>query len=165
MSCEEFEIFAAGVRGDLLQTAVRYLHSTQAAEDIVQDTLLKLFTMRTRLDEYRSPEALARTVVRHLSLNYIRDNRMTASLDSLRTQAADERPDDEDSSGQRLRRTIEMIDALPPKQAIIMRMKHIDGMEVEQIARAAACSADAVYAHLSRARRAIVERFKQQRGL
>ncbi|MBP3455502.1 MAG: sigma-70 family RNA polymerase sigma factor [Alistipes sp.] len=165
MSCEEFEKIAVGVRGDLIQTAAHYLHDRDAAEDVVQDTLLKLFVMRSRLDAYRSVEALARTVVKHLSLNYIRDNRMSTAIDTATIAVSDERADDAELSAERLRRTLEMIDALPAKQSIIMRMKHVEGMEVEDIARAACCSADAVYAHLSRGRRAIVERFKQKGGL
>lgn len=165
MSCEEFEKIAVGVRGDLIQTAVHYLHDRDAAEDVVQDALLKLFVMRSRLDAYRSVEALARTVVKHLSLNYIRDNRMSTAIDTATTAVSDERADDAELSAERLRRALEMIDALPAKQSIIMRMKHVEGMEVEDIARAACCSVDAVYAHLSRGRRAIVERFKQKGGL
>lgn len=165
MSCEEFEKIAVGVRGDLMQTAVRYLQDRDAAEDVVQETLLKLFVMRSKLDAYRSVEALARTVVKHLSLNYLRDNRMSTGIDPARLAVADEQTDDGQLSAERLRRTFEMIDALPARQSIIMRMKHVDGMEVEEIARAAGCSVDAVYANLSRGRRAIVERFKQKGGL
>jgi len=165
MSCEEFEKIAAEVRADLMQTAVRYLHDRDAAEDVVQDALLKLFAMRSRLDAYRSVEALARTVVKHLSLNYLRDNHQAVAIDSSRIAADDYEPDDGELSAERLRQTLKMIDSLPARQSIIMRMKHVEGMEVEEIARAAGCSADAVYANLSRGRRAIVERFKQNGGL
>ena len=165
MSCEEFEKIAVNVRGDLMQTAVHYLHDRDAAEDVVQETLLKLFVMRPKLDAYRSVEALARTVVKHLSLNYIRDNRMSAVIDPSRIAVIDEESEEGELSAERLRRTFEMIDALPARQSIIMRMKHVEGMEVEEIARTAGCSVDAVYANLSRGRRAIVERFKQNGGL
>ncbi|MDE6140395.1 MAG: sigma-70 family RNA polymerase sigma factor [Alistipes sp.] len=148
-----------------MQTAVHYLHDRDAAEDVVQETLLKLFVMRPKLDAYRSVEALARTVVKHLSLNYIRDNRMSAVIDPSRIAVIDEESEEGELSAERLRRTFEMIDALPARQSIIMRMKHVEGMEVEEIARTAGCSVDAVYANLSRGRRAIVERFKQNGGL
>lgn len=164
MSCEEFEKIAAKIRADLMQVAVRYLHDRDAAEDVVQDTLCKLFAMRSRLDAYRSVEALARTVVKHLSLNYLRDHHQAVAIERSQI-AAEEEDDDGDLSAERLRQTLKMIDSLPAKQSIIMRMKHVEGMEVEEIARAAGCSVDAVYANLSRGRRAIVERFKQNGGL
>lgn len=163
MSCEEFEKIAVGVRGDLMRTA-HYLHDRDAAEDVVQDTLLKLFVMRQRLDAYRSVEALARTVVKHLSLNYMRDNHLTAAVDPARIAMIEE-TDEEQISDYRLRRTLEIIDTLPRQQSIMMRMKHVDGMETDEIARMAGCSVDAVYANLSRGRRAIVERFKKGEGL
>ncbi len=165
MSCEEFEKIAAGVRADLMQIAVRYLHDRDAAEDVVQDTLCKLFAMRSRLDAYRSVEALARTVVKHLSLNYLRDHHQTVAIGKSQIAAEEEEYDDGDLSAERLRQTLKMIDSLPTKQSIIMRMKHVEGMEVEEIACATGCSVDAVYANLSRGRRAIVERFKQNGGL
>ena len=143
MSIEEFEIFAAGQRGDLVRRAERLLQSTSAAEDVVQDALLKLFTMRSRLDDYRSPAALARTVVRHLSLNAIRDRKSVAAIDMARMTADEEAPDEGELAG-RLARTLAIMDSLPASQQMIMRMKHVDGMEVEQIARAAACSREAV---------------------
>lgn len=161
MSIEEFEIFAAGQRGDLVRRAERLLQSTSAAEDVVQDALLKLFTMRSRLDDYHSPAALARTVVRHLSLNAIRDRKSVAAIDMARMTADEEAPDEGELAG-RLARPLAIMDSLPASQQMIMRMKHVDGMEVEQIARAAACSREAVYAALSRGRRAIVERFKNR---
>lgn len=160
MSCEEFEKIAVSVRGDLMRTAEYYLHDRDAAEDVVQDTLLKLFVMRSRLEAYRSVEALARTVVKHLSLNYMRDNHLAAAVDPARIALIEE-TDEEQLSADRLRRTLDMIDSLPKQQSIMMRMKHVDGMEVEEIARTAGCSLDAVYANLSRGRRAIVERFKK----
>ena len=53
-----------------------------------------------------------------------------------------------------------MIDGLPDKQQMVLRMKHIEGMEVEEIASVIQMSTDAVYQNLSRARRAILEQFK-----
>jgi RNA polymerase sigma-70 factor (ECF subfamily) len=44
---------------------------------------------------------------------------------------------------------------------MVLRMKHIEGMEVEEIAAAVQMSIDAVYQNLSRARRSILEQFKK----
>jgi RNA polymerase sigma-70 factor (ECF subfamily) len=56
---------------------------------------------------------------------------------------------------------LRLIDTLPTKQQMVLRMKHIEGMEVEEIAAAVQMSIDAVYQNLSRARRSILEQFKK----
>ena len=77
------------------------MHVDLCAEDVVQDALLKLFTMRSRLDDYHSPAALARTVVRHLSLNAIRDRKSVAAIDMARMTADEEAPDEGELAGRR----------------------------------------------------------------
>ena len=52
------------------------------------------------------------------------------------------------------------IDTLPSKQQIVLRLKHIEGMDVNEIAETIQMSEDAVYQNLSRARRAILNKFK-----
>ena len=47
----------------------------------------------------------------------------------------------------------------PDRQQTILRMKHIDGMEVPDIARLTGCSPEAVRMNLSRARRQIRDQF------
>ena len=161
MSIEEFEIFAAGQRGDLVRRAERFLAVDLCGRGCGAGRTAQTLYDAQSSDDYCSPAALARTVVRHLALNAIRDRKSVAAIDMARMTADEEAPDEGELAG-RLARTLAIMDSLPASQQMIMRMKHVDGMEVEQIARAAACSREAVYAALSRGRRAIVERFKTE---
>lgn len=155
MTNREFEIFAERSRGQLLATARRYVRSDHVAEDVVQDALLKLFVMRDRLDSYRSVDALAIVVVKHMSLNVLRGNSRHPSVE-LNERIIKE-PTSDDNAFSEL---IEIIDTLPAKQQLILRLKHIEGMQVEDIASATQISSDAIYQNLSRARRAILQKFK-----
>jgi RNA polymerase sigma-70 factor (ECF subfamily) len=58
-------------------------------------------------------------------------------------------------------RVMEMIRTLPDKQQTILRMKHIDGMEVSEIARTTGMTEEAVRQNLSRARRRIISLFNR----
>lgn len=70
-------------------------------------------------------------------------------------------PDDEaDTNGIDIRAVLDVVDSLPSKQQMVFRLKHIEAMEVEEIATVAMMSVDAVYQNLSRARRNILEQFK-----
>lgn len=156
MTHQEFEIFAQRCRAKLMATARHYLAASDKAEDVVQDAMLKLYMMRQRLGELSRPEAFAVVVVKHLALNHIRSNERhkIVSLDSLSLSS------EEFTEDSRLGELLGAIDTLPSKQQIVLRLKHVEGMEVEEIASVVQMSHDAVYQNLSRARRAILNRFK-----
>lgn len=160
MTNREFEIFVERTRPKLLAIARQYLGAVADAEDIVQEALLKLYAMRDRLDDYRSIEALATVVVKRLALNTLRnEKRHPATTLDERVTASEEPPVDE-----QYEELLHTIDALPDKQQMILRMKHIEGMDVEEIADLVKMSHDAIYQNLSRARRAILEQFKNRKN-
>ncbi len=72
MEQKAFEIEIQRIRPHLINEAEQLLKDGEEAEDVVQDTILKLWTMRDRLDEYRSMEGLAVVMVRRLALNQMR---------------------------------------------------------------------------------------------
>ena len=160
MTNREFEIFVERTRPKLLAIACQYLGATADAEDVVQEALLKLYAMRQRLDDYRSIEALATVVVKRLALNTLRnEKRHPATTLDERITVSDEPPVDE-----QYEELLHTIDALPDKQQMILRMKHIEGMDVEEISDLVKMSHDAIYQNLSRARRAILEQFKNRKN-
>lgn len=64
------------MRPALLRMAIRYLENSDEAEDAVQDALLKLWFLRDRLDQYRSVDALAIVITKHLCINRLRGTRI-----------------------------------------------------------------------------------------
>ena len=157
MTEREFEIFAHEHRLTMVHTARRYLSDWEAVEDATQEALLKLYAMRHSLDGYRSVDALARVVVKHIALNALRSQQRHPTL-SLSDSLHDE---ENGGDNEQISRLLRIIDTLPSKQQMILRMKHIEGLECEEIASIADMSLDAVYQNLSRARRAILQRFKK----
>ena len=61
MNREEFCTLANQMRGNILALSRRFLREESEAEDNVQDTLLRLWTIREQLDEVRSIQALTYT--------------------------------------------------------------------------------------------------------
>ncbi len=157
MEREKFEQWAFSLRPSLMRQAEGLL-SPEEAEDTVQDVLCKLWLLRDRLDAYRSPTALARTMTRHLALNRLRDAcRTVAGLDEISALPApdDGAADDDDL----LAVVMGLVAELPDSQQVILRMKHVDGLEVADIARLTGSSPAIVRVYLSRARRKIRELF------
>lgn len=158
MTTTEFEIFARNSRSAMLNTARAILHNADEAEDVVQEVLLKLFAIRDRIDVASNPTALAQVAVRHTALNVLRDTKRHPSVE-FKVDMVGNVADAEDSEVYNT--LLRLIDTLPTKQQMVLRMKHIEGMEVEEIAAAVQMSIDAVYQNLSRARRSILEQFKK----
>ena len=139
MTNREFEIFVEHSRTKLLAIAHQYLGAVADAEDVVQEALLKLYAMRDKLDDYRSIEALATVVVKRLALNTLRnEKRHPATTLDERVTSYEEPPSEE-----RYIELLRAIDALPDKQQMILRMKHIEGMDIAEIAELAGMSHDA----------------------
>ncbi len=147
------------MRPQLHREAMRYLSDSDEAEDIAQEVVLKLWTMHERLEEYRSVGALATVMVRRLCLN--RRRGAAVSLDSGQageTCSADN-PEQRMISREDEERVWRLMDSLPGTQQAVLRMRHVDGMEVAEIARLTGSTPEAVRQNLSRARRTILKRF------
>lgn len=164
MNTSEFETLAATLRPGLLRVAASVLSdaSAQEAEDVVQDTLLKLWTMRDALADYRSVEALAVTVARHLALNVLRSSSRTVGLSP---DAAENFRATELSAEQRLIAADELrhldcvLAALPESLRALIELRHVRGMSTADIAAMLGSTEGAVRTALCRARRRVAEAF------
>ena len=137
------------MRPMLLQVATGLLGSAADAEDSVQDALLKLCLMA---DTLRRPVApLAKVLVRNLCVDRLRRRRQTVPLELTAMQVQPQ----EGMDGDALAHVMKVIDTLPAAQQVVLRLRHIDGMPMDEIARLTGASEAAVRKQLSRARMAV----------
>ena len=68
MEQKEFETLICRIRPRLHQEAFRHLLKSDEAEDVTQETVLKLWAMRQELSRYQSIEALAIVMTRRIAL-------------------------------------------------------------------------------------------------
>ena len=156
---KELEKVIVGMRRRLMDEARRFLRNQDEAEDTVQDVVLKLWTMRDRLGDYRSVEAMAVVITRHLCLSRKRDYGKCLDLQALKETTDSGSPEQLLIGRETEGRLLELIDTLPDRQQAILRMKHVDGMETDEIAALTGMTADSIRQNLSRARRNIMKRF------
>ena len=162
MEQKEFETEIRRIRRRLLSEAQRYLEDGDEAEDITQDAVLKLWSMRQQLDAYQSVEALAIVMVRRLALSKKR-TRVVPMADYTAAEAiTDETPESQFVSQEEEAKVLRLLATLPDAQQAVLRMKHIDGLETSEIARITGSSEEAVRKNLSRARKKIMEMFINQ---
>lgn len=143
MTQEEFKEEAQRLRPRLMLTARRYLGDDDA-EDTVQDALLRLWQM---VGELRQPfDALALRLTRNLCIDKVRRKKPTVMLtDSGETDQAEN--DDE-----RIERMMAVVSTLPDLQQTVLRLRHLEGMEMNEIADLTGSSEVAIRKALSRAR-------------
>lgn len=155
MEQQAFEIWVGRLRPRLVAEALRLTGDSEEAEDTVQETVLKLWSIRVQLDAYHSADGFALVIVRRLSLNRMR-RPQRGKLPELGT---DRTPETELISAEEAERLEQVFQQLPDMQQSVFRMKHIDGLEVAEIARITGISIEAVRQNLSRARRRILKMF------
>lgn len=148
------------MRPALLRMAIRYLENSDEAEDVVQDALLKLWFLRDRLEQYRSVDALAIVITKHLCINRLRGHRIEkVDLEQGISIGGGDNPEMKLVEEENMQEILEVISTLPDLQQAILRMKHIEGFEVEEIARLTGSTPIAVRTNLSRARKRVREQF------
>ena len=153
MTQEEYKEEARRLRPRLLQTARRYLNENDA-EDTVQDVLLRLWQM---VDTLRMPiDALATVLVRNFCVDRLRRQKPSLALTASYEQA------DETETDERIERVLAMIDTLPTLQQTILRLRHIEGMGMKEIAELTGSSEVAVRKTLSRARQTLKQQYEKR---
>ncbi len=166
MTRSEFETIAPGLREHIVAMVRRISAEADAdlADDVAQDTLLRLWTMRERLESYRSVESLAMVIARHRAIDLLRHplNSLVTMDDSFE-QADTSLSAEETLIVMEERSEIdEIIASLPSAQQAILKMKHIEGLEVNEIASITGSSPGAIRVSLSRTRHHIKELFLQR---
>ena len=147
MTQEEFKTEVGRLRPKLLMVARRYLDE-DGAEDTVQDVLLRLWQM---VGELRMPlDGLASVLTRNLCIDQLR--RQQRSYDPAAEAATDDLPAESD---ERIERMMTIVESLPSLQQTILRLRHIEGMEMKDIADLTGSNEVAIRKALSRARQTV----------
>lgn len=159
MDTKSFNIFVTRLRPALRQQAARCLANAprgcDSPDDVLQDALLRLWTVRERLSGYESADAVAMVVTRRTAIDAMRRSGAHISevigpdteaiSDSDAPDAAVELSVAESLASQLLAR-------LPERQAMIVKMRHSDGLEISEIATVTGMTEGNVRTLLSRGR-------------
>ena len=161
MTIDAFEQQAPRLRQLALQAAAAAGADQDTAEDIAQETMLRLWQMRDDPRLY-NPEAYASTIARHQVMNHQRhkpplplDERRVTSLTSPSPLEIIEQREDERWLQERIRN-------LPPTQHAILHMRQVEHRTSNEIAAIMGIQPSSVCTLLARARRQLLEEIRQQ---
>ena len=153
----------------IFRTALRIILNREEAEDIVQDTLMKLWERRDELQKVENLEAFALTMARNLAID--RKEKMDnqhVSFDDEVHDRMDEGLGGTDSSLMHQETTsfiADIINALPEKQRTVLQLRDIEGKSYKEIANVLSISESDVKVTLFRARNEMKEKILQKKSL
>lgn len=163
MDLEEFNQHIVPLRTSLLAMARSLTGDNDCAEDLVQETLLRLWTLRNELKANTHVKAFSLTVLRHKFYDQCRHQRKVAEWE--KECRADRRRGHLSEGGietqDEMALVARIIGLLPPLQSQIIRMKEIEGYESDEIVKMTGCTPEALRKNLSRARKRIREMYLQ----
>ena len=163
MTIDAFEHNATRLRKLALQAAATAGADADAAEDIAQETMLRLWQMRDDPRLY-NPEGYASTIAHHLTLNRLRskpplplDERQAMSQTSPSPLDIIVQREDEQWLQERIRN-------LPPTQHAVLHMRQVECRPNAQIAALLGMKESSVSTLLARARRQLLEEIRQYKN-
>ena len=152
------------LKNELYRLALRITLNPAEAEDVVQETLIKVWNRREQWDHLDSIEAFCLTICRNLSLDKVRKmENQNPSLDEAQHDAPDRsyasNPEEQAMQQDRVRLIRRLINELPEKQRSVMQLRDFEGKSYKEIAAIMAISEEQVKINIFRARQAIKQKF------
>ena len=148
----------------LFAFSLKFTHSSEDAKEIVQNTLLKLWQNRGRLDASCPLEPYLYQIAKNENLKYLNK---VANRNSLRVvmhqrmSATTASPEEDAIFGEYQAIAERAIALLPPKRKLVYEMMHQQGKTVKEIAAAMGVSAQTVRTQLNQALQSIRGYLKQ----
>lgn len=159
------------LKNELYRLALRITLNSAEAEDIVQDTLIKVWNKRDDWQNIDSIEAFSLTICRNISLDRLkkRDNQHE-SLDEDNTEmplATSSTPYEQMIERDRINLVRQLVNSLPEKQRSCMQLRDFEGKAYKEIANILSISEEQVKVNIFRARQAIKQGYQklEQYGL
>ena len=165
MQASEFKQLFLPCHRKLFSVAYRLMGNAQAAEDMVQETFLKLWMQRDKIERIDNPEAYSITVLRRLFYDRMRTGHLQEVDKDVRSLQV--------TSSQNISRQLEaadeyqrvrlLISHLPEPQGRIMLMRDVEDRSFEEISIETGLTEVNIRSILSRARKKIREQIKAMR--
>ncbi|MDR1119515.1 MAG: sigma-70 family RNA polymerase sigma factor [Dysgonamonadaceae bacterium] len=163
MDKTSFNQLMTHLRPKLYRFALAFVGRTDEAEDVVQEIGIKLWERRGELDALRSVEAYAMSAVRNRCLDYARSpHSRTDEWIEAHDAAHEQTPYKSVEQSDMAAFVRRLIDRLPEQQQMVIRLRDIEGYELEEIAEILGMNGGTVRTSLSRARQKIREELLKQ---
>ena len=149
------------LKDKLFRLALRITLDRAEAEDVVQDTMIRVWNKRDEWQQFESVEAYCLIVAKNLAID--RSQKKDAQNVELTPEMAEESdtsgPYDRLVNNERMKIIHRLIDELPEKQRLIMQLRDIEGESYKDIAKVLQLTEEQVKVNLFRARQKVKQRY------
>ena len=154
------------LKNKLFRLALRITLDRAEAEDVVQETIIKVWNRREEWDQIENIEAFCLTVCRNLAVDKTRRQPFLslddASPNSIPTPSLlTPHPEEQAVQRDRIRLVRRLIDSLPEKQRSCMQLRDVEENSYRDIAQILGITEEQVKVNIFRARQAIRERLQK----
>lgn len=152
---QAMEILYEHFKASLFSLALRYTYNFAAAEDVIQDVFMKVFTNLHTLDEDKAFVGWLYRITVNTCLSYLRSHKKlrqkTIPLDDVQGMVADTEPTViEKAENKILEQTIQK---LPPRLKSVFLLHDVQGFKHQEIAHILGCSVGTSKSQLFKARK------------
>ena len=149
------------LKDKLFRLALRITLDRAEAEDVVQDTMIRVWNKRDEWSQFESVEAYCLTVAKNLAID--RSQKKEAQNVELTSDMAEEvdlsGPYEQLVNDERMKIIHRLINELPEKQRLIMQLRDIEGESYKDIAKVLHLTEEQVKVNLFRARQKVKQQY------
>ena len=149
------------LKDKLFRLALRITFDRAEAEDVVQDTMIRVWNKREEWTQFGSIEAYCLTVAKNLAID--RSQKKEAQNVEIPPEMEEESeisgPYDQLVNTERMSIIHRLINELPEKQRLIMQLRDIEGESYKEIAKILNLTEEQVKVNLFRARQKVKQRY------
>lgn len=164
MKKEDFEHSAQSWRRLAEQTAYALRLTADDAEDVAQDVMIRLWTMREELD-LLTVQRLIVVMARRLSLNLLRHSHEQESLDVSEQSEGSLTPLQLMQEDEMMSWLEQRMQALPRTERLVLHMRQVEQRSLDEMATLLGLRQHTVETLLSNARRKLLEEIKHKQLL
>ena len=149
------------MKNELFRLALRITLDRADAEDVVQETLIKVWNKRDSWDTIDNIEAFAMTICRNLALDHAKrmeNNNERIDADNFHEPAAPSNPYEQVVNQDRIMMVRQIVNSLPEKQRSCVQLRDFEGKPYKEIATILGITEEQVKVNIFRARQTIKQK-------
>jgi RNA polymerase sigma-70 factor (ECF subfamily) len=139
----------------LYRIAFHILEQQDEAEDAVQETFLKLWEIRDKLDDVESAKAYSIRILKNECLDRLRKAKKSVPAEQVLVREPISPTDEQIDARRRLEKVLGAIKSLPDSQKQVLLLRTVEGLSYEEISKKMGMSQLTLRVLLTRARGAL----------
>lgn len=161
MNINEFNHKVLPLGAKLYRFASRLLQNPDEVQDAMQEVFLKLWSIRKKLSEVKSIEAMSVTITKNHCLDRLRNRKFNTPVTDSNLGINTLTPGKQTELSDSIEQVNRLINELPEQQRMIIQLRDVEEYSFEEIVEITGMSIEAIRTALSRSRKKIRESLKK----